>query len=43
MSKKEVTKLKVLKMNDSQCLVKSMLKSLQDVTDRKANPSRLPR
>jgi hypothetical protein len=43
MSKKEVIKLKVLKMDNSQCLVKSVLKSLQDVTVRKANPPRLPR
>jgi hypothetical protein len=43
MSKKEVTKMRVLKMDDSQCLVDSMPKRLQDVTDREANLPRLLR
>jgi hypothetical protein len=40
MSKKEVTKLQVLKMDDSQCLVESMLKRLQDDTDRGSQPTK---
>ncbi len=35
--------MRVLKMDDSQCLVDSMPKRLQDVTDREANLPRLLR